>query len=201
MAKDFYHTGLAVGRSDCAKILDLTTTNAELEQISGVILSDMTEGAGITAGTLTICQHSVTKVGGLYNTNIRVDLTGLDSSGTADDIIGDVAGGAAHIGQITAAKNGTIVYSTITVLETPATGDTDINISTSTAASGAFDADVTALAGYAQLLNGGTWSAAAATQILLTAIPAANSYIYLSQGGTTNNEYSAGIFMLELWGV
>ena len=35
--------------------------------LAGVILADMTPGTGISTGTNTICEHRVTKVGGLFN--------------------------------------------------------------------------------------------------------------------------------------
>ena len=42
------------------------------------VLEDMAPGTGISTGTGTICQHSVTKAGGLIKTEILLDLTGLN---------------------------------------------------------------------------------------------------------------------------
>ena len=45
-------------------------------------------GVGITEGTGTVYASSVQKIGGIYHTKILVDITGLTSSATNNDIIG-----------------------------------------------------------------------------------------------------------------
>jgi len=159
---------------------------------------DMTPGTGISTGTGTICEHSVIKVGGLYKTTIMLDLTGLNSGGTAGDIIG-VDGGTAncHIGQITAAKNGTIFAGSLTCLELPAGGDPDINLYSAVEATGAQDADIATL-DETQLLNSG--DLVSGTTLALTAYPAADEYLYLACGVATDADYTAGIIQIELWG-
>lgn len=160
---------------------------------------DMTEGTGISTATGEICEHRVTRVGGLYKTEILLDLTGLNGGGTANDIIGkDGETANCHIGQITAAKNGTIIAGRVTCFEAPTGCDPDVDLCTSTAATGAQDADSTALAGYAKLINHGDWSAEEVDH--LDALPAADSYIYLACGTATDADYTAGILLIELWG-
>ncbi|MEK9796752.1 MAG: hypothetical protein VW713_08405 [Alphaproteobacteria bacterium] len=80
-------------------------------RVTGLLTQDaptaMTPGSG-TAGTGTIIRHTVQKMGSLIETRILVDLTGLNGGGTAADIIGVDGQANCHIGQITAAVNGTI---------------------------------------------------------------------------------------------
>lgn len=158
----------------------------------------LTPGAGF-AGTGTIYKSSVSKIGDIFKTTIIIDLTGAASSTTDLDIIG--TSGVSHIGQITAAKNGTLFYGQITCLETPAGGVADIDLYSATEGTGAFDAGVGALEETAMLTKGGNWTGAAATQIALTTVPAANKYMYLTGGAAgTAAAYSAGQFLIELWG-
>jgi len=165
---------------------------------AGFDFSDnMTAGSGFT-GTGTILKHSVTRVNGLIKTEILIDLTGLNGGGTNDDIIGKNGEANCHFGQITAAVNGTIFAGSMRCLELPAGGNVDIDLNTATIATGAEDADVKALTGYAQLLNAGNW--ANGTVLGLTANPAANSYLYLSNGAATGATYTAGILLIEFWG-
>ena len=161
---------------------------------------DMTPGTGISTGTNTICEHSVYTVGGLIKTEILLDLTGLADDDAANDVIGkpnDTAN--CHIGRILAATNGTIVAGKITCFELPAGGDPDIDFLTSSDATGAQGVDSTGLAGYAKLIDhGGDW--AAGEMDVLSALPAANQYIYMACGTATDATYTAGIFLVELWG-
>jgi len=181
----------------------VTATAAELNQLDGNVLDDMTPGTGISTGTGTVYAASVVKVGSLYKTTIFIDVTGLHGGGDADDIIGvDGETANCHIGQITAAKNGTIVYGQITCLETPAGGDPDIDLyGSADEATGAQDAALTTLTGEEKLLDHGDWTAAAATPVALSALPDADGYMYLVQGAATDEAYSAGQFLIELWGV
>lgn len=166
-----------------------------------VVLADMTPGTpGIATGTNTICEHRVTKVGGLFKTEILIDLTGLNSGGTAGDIIGKDGGTAnCHIGQILAAVNGTIIAGRITCHETPAGGDPDVDFWGSiTEATLAQDTAIAAATGESQLINHGDWTAGESA--VLTALPAANGYLYMACGDATDADYTAGIFVVELWG-
>ncbi len=159
---------------------------------------DMTEGAGITSATGEICEHRVVRVGGLYKTEILVDLTGLNSGGAADDIIGDDGGAAScHIGQITAAINGAIVAGRVTCFETPTGGDPDVDLYSATESTGAQDAAVTGLT-ETKLINHGDWTFEDVDY--LDALPAADEYLYLACGDVTDADYTAGILLIELWG-
>lgn len=163
-------------------------------------VDQLTPGAGFTGGTGGIFVSSIEHIGSIYKTTIFMDLTGLASSTTDLDIIGKGAS-PAHFGQITAANNGTLFYGQITCLETPAGGVTDIDFYSATEGTGVFDGGIGALVEVAMRTNGGAWSAAAATPIALTAVPAANKYMYATCGAAgTPATYTAGQFLIELWG-
>jgi hypothetical protein len=162
------------------------------------LASPMTAGTGITTGVGTIYRSAVTKVGGgVINTQILLDLTGLDSSAGTTDIIGVAATANCHLGQVTTAVNGLILGGVVTCLELPAGGDTDIDVYSAVEATGTEDAAVTGLT-ETLLLNGGTW--ALSTSQALLAWPAADEYLYLTGGGATNATYTAGRFLIELFG-
>ena len=168
--------------------------------LAGVVFADMTPGTGISTGTNTICEHSVVKVGGLYKTEILLDLTDLNDGGTAADVIGKDGDTAnCHIGQITAAVNGTIIAGRVTCLEAPAGGHADVDIWRADSALLAQDTAISADADPIQLIQADTW--VADDIIVLSALPAANSYLYLATGAAVVGiNYTAGILLIELWG-
>ena len=95
---------------------------------------------------------------------------------------------------------GVLFEGSVTCIEVPTGGDDDIDLSNSSVATGAEDADVTALANYAQLLNSGDWTAVGQHQALTT-LPTADYYLYMSAGtGDTAAAYTAGQFLIELKG-
>ena len=161
--------------------------------------NNMTPGTGISKGSGTICGSVVSRVGNLIKTEIFIDVTGLTSA-AAGDIIGVVGEANCHIGQITAAVNGTIVYGRITCLETPAGGDPDIDFySTVTESTGTQDAAISALTGEVAFTANGDWTGAIATPIVLSALPGVG-YMYMVDAGGTAVIYTAGQFLIELWG-
>ena len=156
------------------------------------------EGSGITSGTGTVHKMFAQKQGELFITKIYVDLTGLNSNAAAD-IIGDDAAANCHIGQIIAVESGTIVGGIMTCLEAPATGEPDIDLYSATEATGTEDAAVTGLTETALLATGADWTIDLVRA--LTAFPAANEYLYLvGSGGGTDATYTAGKFLIELYG-
>lgn len=155
-------------------------------------------GVGITAGTGTVYRSSVRLEGGIYRTTIMIDLTGLASSTTDLDIIG-VAGGPAHIGQVTADQNGTILEIRMTCLELPAGGADDIDLYSAVEGTGEFDGAITSLTETALITSGGAW--ANGTTKGSTAVPTASGYLYLTGGEAgTAATYTAGKFLIELFG-
>lgn len=201
----------AAGNIGIAKITELhigasgaetqvNATGAEINQACDQSTQVLTPGAGITAGVGTVYKSSIAKQGDIFKTTIFLDLTGLASTTTADDIIGTA--GVCHLGQITAAKNGTLFYGQVTCLETPAGGDLDIDFWSATESTGAYDALVTDLTEVIMRANGGNWAAGAATQVAFTNVPAADKYMYAAVGsaGGAPGTYTAGQFLIELFG-
>lgn len=155
-------------------------------------------GAGITSGVGAIYKSSVRKIGGIIYTNILIDLTGLSSSTTDLDIIG-VGASPAHIGQITAAQNGTILGGRVTCLELPAGGADDIDLYSAAEGTGVFDGGIAALTETALLTSGAAWALGNVKG--LSAIPAADEYLYLAGGEAgTAAAYTGGKFLIELVG-
>lgn len=156
-------------------------------------------GAGVTGGTGTVYKSAVSKNGGIFHSRILLDLTGLASSTTDLDIIG-VGSSAAHIGQVTAARNGTIFGGTMTCLEVPAGGVADIDLYWATEGTGVFDALVTSLTETALITAGGAWTLAL-TKAIADPVGIANGYLYVTGGaGGTAATYTAGKFLIDLYG-
>lgn len=188
--------GATAGVATASKALILDS-NGHLAS-GTIIMDDMTPGTGISAVATAICEHSVVKVGGLIKTEILVDLTGLNSS-AAKDIIGKQATANCHIGQITAAKNGTIFAGSMQCLEAPTTGVTDIDLYCATEATGTEDVDIETLSETKLLDAGEAWAAGAVK--VLSAYPAADKYLYLvGSGDGADATYATGIFVITLWG-
>jgi len=160
---------------------------------------NMTPGTGISTGSGTVCAGHVSRHGSLIKTEIFIDMDGLES-GDIGDIIGVAAAKNCYIGQLSAAVNGTIVFGQVTCLETPAGGDPDIDFyGTVTEATGTQDAAVSGLTGEVAFTANGDWTGAIATPIAFSALPGAG-YMYMVDAGGTAVEYTAGQFLIEMWG-
>ena len=156
-----------------------------------------TAGTGITTGTGTVYEAGVIKIGEVFHTTILIDLTGLASSGSGD-IIGKDSTANSHIGQITAAVNGTVLGGKLTCLEAPAGGDPDINLWYADEATGAEDAAITSLSNQVQMCDSG--DLALNSVISIPTPPAADKYIYMVTGAATNADYTAGKLLIEFFG-
>jgi hypothetical protein len=143
-------------------------------------------------------KSSVVRMGNIIKTTIAIDLTDLKSVDTLGDIIGDT--GVSYIAQITTAVNGIIYKGVVNCAEVPTTGDDDIDLYAATEATGAYDGAVGDLTETALMAAGG--ALAIGTAYPLTALPAADSYLYLTSGnGDTAGTYDAGKILIELYGV
>ena len=116
----------------------------------------------------------------IVKTTIMIDLTGLKDGGTAGDIIGKDGSGVAFIGQVTTANQGTVFGVTMTCLETPAGGSTDIDLFSATEGTGVNDTAITALT-ETQIINAG---AASAGTMVAGGDIAADQFLYLVSQGT-----------------
>ena len=153
-------------------------------------------GVGITAGTGTVYETSVARNNGIVTTSIMIDLTGLNSGGTAGDIIGTDGAGVAYIARITTADNGTVFGVKMTCYELPAGGDTDIDLYSATEGTGVEDVAISTLT-ETQIINSGTL--ALGTTAFGTDI-VADQYLYLVGQGTANAAYTAGRLLIEIFG-
>ena len=154
-------------------------------------------GTGITTGTGTIYRSSVQRVGGIITTRILIDLTGLRSTGGADIIGVNGTALVCHIGQITAARNGTILTGSMECFEAPTGGDPDINIHSATEGTGVEDG---AISGLSETLLVNAGDATLGSKVYFTGVPAADQFLYLTRGAATDADYSAGKLFIELMG-
>ena len=156
-----------------------------------------TAGVGIT-GTAAYFKTSVEKIGTIIKTSILIDLTGLNGGGTADDIIGADGAGVAHLGQYTVAVNGTNIGGKMTCLEAPAGSNIDVDLWYATEATGVEDTAISTLTNEIKFLNAGNWTVGLvkATDVIV----AANMYMYLTSGTATDAAFTAGIFLIDLYG-
>jgi hypothetical protein len=154
-------------------------------------------GTGITTGTGTIYKTAVQRVGGIITTRILIDLTGLRSTGSGDIIGVNGTALVCHIGQITAAQNGTILTGSMECFEAPAGGDPDINVHSATEGTGVEDGAIGDLT-ETLLVNAG--DATTGSKVYFTAVPAADQFLYLTTGAATDADYTAGKLFIELMG-
>ena len=154
-------------------------------------------GTGITTGSGTIYSTAVQRVGGIITTRILIDLTGLRSTGSGDIIGVNGTALVCHIGQITAAQNGTILTGSMECFEAPAGGDPDINIHSATEGTGVEDGAIGDLT-EPLMVNAG--DATLGSKVYFEAVPAADQFLYLTTGAATDADYTAGKLFIELMG-
>jgi len=190
------YSSIATAASTGVETTQMSISSAGFASLDANTLAT-TAGTGITTGTGTVYAASVIKTGGIFHTKILIDLTGLASSGSGD-IIGKAATANSHIGQITAAVNGTVLGGKLTCLEAPAGGDPDINLWYADEATGTEDAAITGLTNQVQMCDSG--DLALNSVISIPTPPAADKYIYMVTGAATNADYTAGKLLIEFFG-
>lgn len=168
-------------------------------QVGGSLGADAAETAEHGAGIIgTAAAPTTTRwtENGVIITQIKIDLTGLASVATANDILCLTAGGAGYIGRNVVATNGVIFKTEFSCIETPAGGDDDVNVVTN--ASGVLT--TSGAGGTAYISNSGDLLAGQTIQNLVPALTA-NDYYYLTAGtGDTAGTYTAGMYILTLYG-
>ena len=101
-------------------------------------------GAGISAAA-ALCETKVYETNGIVYTRILVDIEGLTSASTDTSVIGKTGGTAAsHLIKLDSAVNGLIYDAHMYCLETPTTGEVDLNLvaDTTSTAQGANATDI-----------------------------------------------------------
>lgn len=178
----------------------ITATAAELNKLDDSLATNsLTRGAGVD--TAESYASGISRTGTLITTRIVLDLTGMVGSATDLDVIGESAAASCHWGQITTAKSGTLVAGQITCLEVPAGGADDIDFYSSTVSTGTQDVIITDAAlgtETALVTSGAAW--ASGTTKGMTALPTANDYLYIVNGEAVGGTYTAGKFLIELYG-
>jgi len=154
-------------------------------------------GTGITTGSGTVYRSSIQRVGGIITTRILIDLTGLRSTASGDIIGVNGTSLVCHIGQITAAQNGTILTGSMECFEAPTGGDPDINVHSATEGTGVEDG---AISGLSETLLVNAGDATLGSKVFFTAVPAADEFLYLTCGTTTDGDFTAGKLLIELMG-
>ena len=154
-------------------------------------------GTGITTGSGTIYKSAVQRIGRIITTKILIDLTGLRSTGSGDIIGVNGTSLVCHIGQITAAQNGTILTGSMECFEAPAGGDPDINIHSATESTGVEDG---AISGLSETLLVNSGDATLGSKVFFSAVPAADEFLYLTTGAATDADYTAGKLFIEMMG-
>lgn len=179
----------------------VTATAAELNNVADVSAQDKMAPSSVIAATIEQYASSVRREGNLIKTEILIDISGAKSVATDKDIIGDT--GACHFGQVTTAVNGVIVCGQVTCLEVPVGGTNDIDFYMASVGTGAYDADGSGLTNAATLITkGGAWALGApGAATAMTAPVTANYYLYLLSGAAAAGTYTAGKFLIELWGL
>jgi|TARA_R110002153_G_scaffold192133_1_gene345423 hypothetical protein len=177
--------------------------NGTITVNSGIkMATEATGGAGIE-GTAAVYITQVNRLKSdvatnvnIVKTTIMIDLTGLKDGGTAGDIIGKDGSGVAFIGKVTAANQGSVFGVTMTCVETPAGGSTDIDLFSATEGTGVNDTAIGDLT-ETQIINAG---AASAGTMVAGGDIAADQFLYLVSQGTGDATYTAGRFLIEITG-
>ncbi len=184
-------------------IVDDLTAAGTFTLGTSVFDSDVLAGqalAGFTGGTGTIYKTAVTRKGGLYVTEVLFDLTGLGSSTTDLDVIGQGAAAAAYVCKLTAAECGTTILTVeLKCLEAPATGVSDLDLYSAVEGTAKFDDGIAALTETALITAGGAWTNGLIKAA--TTVPLSTEYIYLTCGAAgTVGTFTAGKFLLTIIG-
>ena len=174
-----------------------TSFTGEVSSLGSAETAEHATGAVGTGGSVTTYRYNLQN--GDICTEIQIDITGLDSSGTANDVIGTASPGtdAAYIGRNVVATNGIIYKVEMVCLEVPTGGDADIILVQGSAADETFDDTV---ANTATICDGtGDWVLG---ETIVNIAPAltANYYYYLTQGGSDDATYTAGQYLIRFYG-
>jgi hypothetical protein len=190
------YSSIATTASTGAETTQMSISSAGFASLDANTLATEA-GTGITGGTGTIYRSSVQRNGGIITTRILIDLTGLRSTASGDIIGVNGTSNVCHIGQITAARNGTILTGSMECFEAPAGGDPDINVHSATESTGVEDGAISSLS-ETLLVNAG--DATLGSKVYFGAVPAADEFLYLTLGATTDADYTAGKLFIELMG-
>lgn len=194
--------GISTITSATITTLTSTTVNATTVSATSVGLTNLTQtalsatwGAGAIGTGVAPAAYRRNENGTII-TEIKVDLEGLASVATANDVIGLAAGGNAYLAQYTTANFGIVYKIEQICVETPAGGDNDVNIVANSSGTLAYDG----AGGTTYGVNAGDAVAGQVVQNLVQGLTA-NHYFYLTAGtGDTAAAYTAGQFIFRFHG-
>ena len=188
---------------------ELTTGSADFSKyvsLGASFTAGYTDGALFKASQQSsfpniLAQQFAVGGGGAFTQPLMNDnYGGLAAGGSADDIIGTDGGTAnAYIAELTTGVNGIPYSIEMSCLELPTAGDVDINLVCSATAT---DAENAAVTSPTVVVNGGDWTLGMRQQHDAAANLAAltKKYVYLTTGAATENAYTAGKFVIKIWG-
>jgi hypothetical protein len=122
----------------------------------------------------------------------------LNSGGGALDIIGDAAAANCHLGQLRAEQTGTIFAIQMTCLETPLTGEPDIDLYSADESTGVEDTVVTDLTETALITSTVDYTTGVSRGNIF--VPTDGQFLYLACSQATDATYTAGRFLIEIYG-
>ena len=117
----------------------VTVTSGDKMSAEAVAAAGIEGTAAVYITQVDRLKSDVTTNVNIVKTSIMIDLTGLRDGGTAGDIIGKDGSGVAYIGQVTTANQGVVFGVTMTCVETPGGGGTDIDLYSATEGTGVND--------------------------------------------------------------
>lgn len=168
--------------------------------LKGAVTSDVLQAATYGAGLVGTSSFGAPKTyrrteNGIIITTIKFDLTGLASVGTTEDAIGLAAGGIACLYRNVVATNGIIFKAELACLETPVGGATDIDIATNVSGTIPYGDALSTV----KLINGASKVIGQTLENLVPAITA-DHYLYIAEGTGSGGTYTAGMFILRMYG-
>ncbi len=174
----------------------ITVTSGDKMAVEATGSAGIEGTAAVYVTQVNRLKSDVTTNVNIVKTTIMIDLTGLKDGGTAGDIIGKDGSGVAFIGKVTTANQGSVFGVTMTCVETPAGGSTDIDLFSATEGTGVNDTAIGDLT-ETQIINAG---AASAGTVVAGGDIAADQFLYLVSQGTGDATYTAGRFLIEITG-
>jgi hypothetical protein len=164
-----------------------------------VMISDTANAAGSGFVTVALLKTYVSKVNGIITTNIFVDIGAgaMVSDNTGKNVIGENGATNAYLTRVTTAVNGVVYKGEFSCIEVPLTGDPYVSLA---ANSGTLSEGVPGEGQHLLADNGVNLTLAKKIDLTIPPGGIADDYLYLTHGGTTVGTYTAGKFLITLYG-
>ncbi len=160
----------------------------------------LTPGTAISGSANTIYHSFIEKNGNIIRTSIYIDLTDLEGTASANQIVG-IGSNPSHLGQITDAKCGTIFDIVVTCIEAPDADLQELDIIASSDSAGKKGDDY---GGGGDFTDPGSKVVDAdytAPGIFnMTARPASGDFLYLASVTASADTATSGKLLIELYG-